>query len=777
MKPVRDVSGGWFTGESTSLNSLNLAFWVKLTAYDGVKYYSWTEQTPVPSATFIDTDGGRFGSNVLNPVYEANGIVVDVPVFVLVKRAYFDPTLDWVYVFDAGNSQGGTGEEDWPVQIDDGILVNGFYYGHTLAWTPGWTPEVPCWVDDSFTGSTSLPPGENYLSERARNPSGVVITTVGGYFFIAIVDQTGDPLVDGLSWIKLVKLTNPQAPIAYQPYIVVSTVLTDSVLTVVSGSAPTDFSSTIDYNVTDPSANVTAGTVTTVGTDIDGLPITDVVTLSGLGTHTYTTVLSFKTISSITVAGLSGDTGGEDIEAVITIYPRGVLRSESGDYYTTNTATTGVPGVSGDWTLTPLSAGGAWSVGTAYLIGVFVQESRPLYVIKSDFDVDTGIVSINGGTDIHQLITSATITITQPDNATTNIEFVGSGSTVLVLANFGGSGYFPADHFEFQASSPAPLSGITDFIVQVSNTTGTNALIKYLLPEADPSVQHGSITNATQLIGGAKSFGDLATFIEELQAPDSGAQFGTQTGVVYAADVLARTQFIMCANAQPDYQNNTWNNNAIAFQEIDTWSNGGRLTWSVYLAWDGTGSHTISVPTTGNLSSKMLLGFQGTQKMLVFQDEDWLQVAGAYPLDPFGSADSMTMISALPPPAFGILVGSLYTGAWAGINIGGNTIPSVFGLSFAGGLFTGGTPMVSVVEGGSGADLSATGPGVINQPTTGGAFTAVQHSSAGGTTGFTPNASANFVFNESVFAGASGGTAYTLNDIVDALKAIGALAP
>ncbi len=716
----------------------------------------------------------------------------------------------WAVVTWTGGSGGGTGtgEEDWPVQLDDGVLVNGYYYGHTLAGT-SWTSVAPCWVDDSFVGSTSLPAGEEYLSERARDSMGNPITTTGGFIYLSIASQTGDPLSTLASWIKLVKLSTPGAPIAYAPYVVTSATIAAGALTVVAGSAPTDFDSTIDYNVTDPSANIAAGTITTVGTDIDGNALTDVVTLSALGTHTYTTAAAFKTISSITIADLIGDTGGESVTATITSYPYGVVRTDSGSDYVTNTGTSGVPGVSPDWTdVTPLLGVAGWDVGTAYDVGNWLQELRPLYVIKSDPDVDTGILSINGGTATAQLITSATITITQPNNATTNIEFVGSGSTVLVLKNFGGIGDFAADHFEFQTDSPVPLSGITDFIVQVSNPSGTNALVKYLLPEADPTVQHGSITNVAQTIGGAKDFTDLATFDGELQAPGSSAQFGTQTGVVYAADVLARTQFILCAPAQPDYQNNTWNSNAVAYQTIDTWSNSGALAWDIYLAWDGTGSHTINPPATSALSTRVRVGPTGSGKCFVFQDEDWPSNVGAYPSNPFGGTDPMTGIGDLSTiPAYAIILGSLYKGAWAGLTIGMNTIPTVGGMTFAGGLYISGAPFMGAVNGGtgvdtsavtgtpsvsggvwsfpatlsltgggSGANLSATGPGVLTQATMGAVLTVVQYVAFGGTTGFTPNTSANFVFNESTFDGGGGGTAYTLNDVVAALKLAGILA-
>ena len=42
---------------------------------------------------------------------------------------------------------------------------------------------------------------------------------------------------------------------------------------------------------------------------------------------------------------------------------------------------------------------------------------------------------------------------------------------------------------------------------------------------------------------------------------------------------------------------------------------------------------------------------------------------------------------------------------------------------------------------------------------------------------FTANVSANAVFNESTFTGGSGSTAYTISDVVLALKQLGLLAP
>ena len=57
-----------------------------------------------------------------------------------------------------------------------------------------------------------------------------------------------------------------------------------------------------------------------------------------------------------------------------------------------------------------------------------------------------------------------------------------------------------------------------------------------------------------------------------------------------------------------------------------------------------------------------------------------------------------------------------------------------------------------------------------------GATPVTQPNTTGETTGFTANTSANVVCNESTFTGNIGTSAYTISDIVKALKDIGALA-
>ena len=96
MSQLHDQSGNLW--RATWNNQVaNLPFWAKLLSFDGSKFYSWEEVEPAPVASFIPIDGGRFGSLTLNPVYEINGLGLKTPAFVLIKRAYFDPGMDWVY--------------------------------------------------------------------------------------------------------------------------------------------------------------------------------------------------------------------------------------------------------------------------------------------------------------------------------------------------------------------------------------------------------------------------------------------------------------------------------------------------------------------------------------------------------------------------------------------------------------------------------------------------------------------------------------------------------
>lgn len=97
----RDIESGLFTGESTTLPGLNKPFWARVTAFDGISAYSWHAIEPSGSGTqlqFTDVDGGRSGTATTCPLYAPNNEILPVPCSVLIRRAYFDASLDWVYV-------------------------------------------------------------------------------------------------------------------------------------------------------------------------------------------------------------------------------------------------------------------------------------------------------------------------------------------------------------------------------------------------------------------------------------------------------------------------------------------------------------------------------------------------------------------------------------------------------------------------------------------------------------------------------------------------------
>jgi hypothetical protein len=72
--------------------------------------------------------------------------------------------------------------------------------------------------------------------------------------------------------------------------------------------------------------------------------------------------------------------------------------------------------------------------------------------------------------------------------------------------------------------------------------------------------------------------------------------------------------------------------------------------------------------------------------------------------------------------------------------------------------------------------------GALNLSRTGGTIgtfgvaAVVQHATTGQTAGYTANITANFVYDASTFTGGVGATAYTVGDVVRALKNLGLMA-
>lgn len=98
---MNEVQGGIWTGDQTSVQGLNKPFWAKLTAYDGTKFYAWTQYVPAPTASFAAygaVEGGKHGTLTINPAYEPNNATIGVPKYAWIQRAYYVPDNDWVYV-------------------------------------------------------------------------------------------------------------------------------------------------------------------------------------------------------------------------------------------------------------------------------------------------------------------------------------------------------------------------------------------------------------------------------------------------------------------------------------------------------------------------------------------------------------------------------------------------------------------------------------------------------------------------------------------------------
>jgi hypothetical protein len=107
---VPGIPASVFGGLYTVNGNPNPVFPVKLTAATG-GLYSWTEQRSTGSdyAGWQNLPGGRTGTNTRAPAFEPNDVAIDVtshPV-VFLQRAYYDATLDWVYVIVGGEGGGG----------------------------------------------------------------------------------------------------------------------------------------------------------------------------------------------------------------------------------------------------------------------------------------------------------------------------------------------------------------------------------------------------------------------------------------------------------------------------------------------------------------------------------------------------------------------------------------------------------------------------------------------------------------------------------------------
>lgn len=76
-------------------------------------------------------------------------------------------------------------------------------------------------------------------------------------------------------------------------------------------AAQPDYPRTINITVTNTNADITAGTVTVNGTNMNGLTISESINLASVFTLTGT--LIFKTITSVVVAGLTGASAGDTI--------------------------------------------------------------------------------------------------------------------------------------------------------------------------------------------------------------------------------------------------------------------------------------------------------------------------------------------------------------------------------------------------------------------------------------------------------------------------------
>lgn len=433
----------------------------------------------------------------------------------------------------------------------------------------------------------------------------------------------------------------------------------------------------------------------------------------------------------------------------------------------------------------------------------------------------SGITSINADTTPDQLITSADSSVTI-DNTTpgttdlsvaaivtinsetgpditlaagTGIGVTVTGTNEITITNTspGLNGSIETSPSTGTATGPAYVfttgtSG-SDFNISAASSTAT-----FNLPDAGSSVR-GVITTGTQTIAGAKTFTSTVTIsaaglpvlkVVDTSLSNSTANFGIadvgggRSGVQFdsvGGDGLGGVSIFYAQSLGPSPSGAGTITNATNATPIVITSTGHGLSTGNEITIIGVGGNTaangtwtVTVVDADTFSLDTSVG-NGAYSA----GGTWNSTISDHAVFYIGGIQGDNNID--PEPSFGVVTtGSvIYRGAWA----------TVSGLVFKGGLYISGSMSIAGADiasglvgntyGGTGADLSGTGPGVLVQASSGTSVTVVQGSSTGETTGFTAGGG-TAVNDDSTFTGNTGSTAYTVSDIVKHLKAAKLLA-
>ncbi len=529
---------------------------------------------------------------------------------------------------------------------------------------------------------------------------------------MAIASSTGVALTDPTKWTPLV--SDPTSPLAYAASVVASIAIANGPQTVASD--PGDFASTISYLITDADSSITAGTITTTGTDSGGFAMTDSITLSTLGTHTYVTASAFKTISSVVVSGLVGAGGSDTIQGHITLYPVGVLRTNGGNTYTEKNVagTTGVPGSSADWVLTSPSDSGGYDDTTPYTAGDYVQEIREKYAFNS------AIQSINGVSYSDAVLESldGSISFDYPALGTINLEVVGANIDDIVNSLNGLTGNLTIAGDDVITATP---SGTTITLTAASAST----------------TFRGVMNGTTQSMSGVK------TWLDDQYV---GVPGGTTANEEVTGTAQVDTQFI-CDN----YSFFSPLMSIGAFTIPTPWTpslTGGYITPSV-----GSGGDLGGWALHNSSETFPIVAAIGVSGTITSVPHTYY-----FAIDDHNLRTSMSMGTEAQNPCFAVITDAVtLVGIWIGTGYEYSWSPYLgpppaagigWNAHVAGGLVVDpGSATIPTDAGGMDQDLTATGPGTFSQSATGTTPSVTQQAdisaltnSTGGTPSLTINA-------------------------------------